>query len=142
MNKVQIEKLNEVHIKIYANDSILMELSDYFTFDVPGAKFSPLFRQKRWDGKIRLLNINNQKIYTGLAGYIEHYCNQKGYEVEYLYDNNTKQFSIKEAEDFVSSLNLTLKPREYQLDSYYLQHLLANHLLFICCIDIITKRHY
>lgn len=118
MNKVQIEKINEVYNKIYAETSILMELSDYFTFDVPGAKFSPQFRQKRWDGKIRLLNVNNQKLYAGLSGYVEHYCNQKNYEVEFLYDNTTKEFSIKEAEDFIKTLNLTLTPRDYQIESF------------------------
>jgi hypothetical protein len=42
MDIIKIEKYNEVYIKIYTEISILMELSTFFTFDVPGAKFSPI----------------------------------------------------------------------------------------------------
>ena len=56
VDTVRIEKVNEVFLRIDAEASIIMELSDYFTFDVPGAKFSPQYKAKFWDGKIRLLN--------------------------------------------------------------------------------------
>ena len=35
---------------------IVQELNEYFCFEVPGAKFMPAVRAKRWDGKVRLLN--------------------------------------------------------------------------------------
>jgi hypothetical protein len=40
-------KKDETYIKITADPSLIMELSDYFTFDVPGAKFTPAYRNKR-----------------------------------------------------------------------------------------------
>ena len=39
MVDLKIQKLNEVFIKIEAEPHIHQELSDHFTFDVPGAKF-------------------------------------------------------------------------------------------------------
>jgi len=51
---ISIKKKNEVFMTINAEPAIHMELSDYFTFDVPNAKFMPLYRNKMWDGKIRL----------------------------------------------------------------------------------------
>ena len=31
------------------------ELNDFFTFEVPGFKYMPAYKNKMWDGKIRLL---------------------------------------------------------------------------------------
>ena len=56
METLHIKKLNEVYNKIDCEPSVAYELNDYFTFDVPGAKFMPAYRNKMWDGKIRLFN--------------------------------------------------------------------------------------
>ena len=53
--KMQVSKVNEVHLKVETEPSIARELADYFTFEVPGHKFMPAYRNKIWDGKIRLL---------------------------------------------------------------------------------------
>jgi hypothetical protein len=58
---IQIIKVNNTHIKIEAEESIKRELSDYFTFPVPGAKFMPSVRNKYWDGNIRLFAQNTRK---------------------------------------------------------------------------------
>ena len=49
MDKVEIEKHDEVYVKIKTEPSVMMEMSEYFTFDVPGAKFMPAYRNKFWD---------------------------------------------------------------------------------------------
>jgi hypothetical protein len=36
-----IDKLNEVYLKIEADQDIRRELGEYFTFEVPGFKFMP-----------------------------------------------------------------------------------------------------
>ena len=62
-----ISKKNEVFLKIDSKEPhIFCELSDIFTFEVPGAKFMPQYRNKYWDGKIRLFNQANGEIYVGL----------------------------------------------------------------------------
>ena len=48
---MKIEKKNEVYAKITTEPHIARELSEYFTFEVPGAKFMPAYRSKVWDGK-------------------------------------------------------------------------------------------
>ena len=35
-------KKNEVFLELFADQGLLRELSDFFTFEVPGAKFSVL----------------------------------------------------------------------------------------------------
>ena len=49
---IQLKYANELHIKVECEPAYAQELSDYFTFDVPGAKFMPAVRKRHWDGKI------------------------------------------------------------------------------------------
>ena len=55
-DKIIIDKVNDVWIKVNAPDGIRQEMADFFTFTVPGASFMPSVRNKFWDGKIRLYN--------------------------------------------------------------------------------------
>ena len=71
---MQISKLNEVYLKLEIDSSLSKELANYFTFEVPGAKFMPAFRNRIWDGKIRLFSEQTGKIYVGLLPYIKQYC--------------------------------------------------------------------
>ena len=80
MDRVKIEKVNEVYLRVDAEASIIMEMSDYFTFDVPGAKFSPQYKAKYWDGKIRLLNNMTRLLYAGLLPYVVSFCKSRDYE--------------------------------------------------------------
>ena len=50
---IEISKKNEVYLKVNAEPSIARTISDFFTFEVPGARFMPAFRNRVWDGKIR-----------------------------------------------------------------------------------------
>ena len=66
-----IDKINEVYLKIEAEADIRRELGEYFTFEVPGYKFMPQYRNRVWDGKIRLFSYATGKIYAGLYPYIK-----------------------------------------------------------------------
>ena len=58
MSNLTIKKKNEVYLKIQAEPHINYELADYFTFEVPQAKFMQRNnRYKKWDGKIRLYSL-------------------------------------------------------------------------------------
>jgi len=118
MDIVEIEKFDEVHIKIKADPGIMMELSEYFTFDVPGAKWTPAFRNKMWDGKIRLLNVMTGLLYSGLLRYVEEFCRSREYIVEHLSDFSSEEFSIVEAKQFIEKLKPTMQPRDYQLEAF------------------------
>ena len=55
-SEIIITKVNEAWIRIEGNEGMVREIAEYLTFEVPGAKFSPKFKSRVWDGKIRLLN--------------------------------------------------------------------------------------
>jgi superfamily II DNA or RNA helicase len=114
-DKVYIEKVNEVHVRVHADPGIKMEMSEYFSFYVPGYQFVPSYRNKMWDGKIRLLNSMTGLIYTGLVGYIAKFCKQRDYELEIdgaLKNENTydEEYGYTLAREFDSAF----EPRDYQ----------------------------
>ena len=65
-----IDKVNEVYLKVEADADIRREIGQFFTFEVPGYKFMPQYRNRVWDGKIRLFSYATGQIYTGLYPYI------------------------------------------------------------------------
>ena len=55
MAELKIEIFNQAYVKCITDDlGLQQDLSDFFTFQVPGASFMPSVRARRWDGKIRL----------------------------------------------------------------------------------------
>ena len=69
--KMRISKKNEVYLILdEMTDSTKQELAEFFTFEVPGAKFMPQYRNKYWDGKIRLYDFKKQTLYNGLFKYL------------------------------------------------------------------------
>jgi hypothetical protein len=120
MDIIKVEKFDEVYNKIYCEPGIGYELNEYFTFEVPGAKFMPAVRNKFWDGKIRMFNTMTCLLYAGLNKYIEEFAKARNYQVEYISDFSADEFSVKEANEFIDSLNIPEKfeRRDYQVDAF------------------------
>ena len=97
---------------------IKYELSEYFTFKVPGAEFMPTFRNKMWDGKIRLFNMWTSQLYIGLMEHLEEFCKSRDYHLVGQDSVIPKQkFSTEEVVKALLDLNLPFTPRNYQVDA-------------------------
>jgi superfamily II DNA or RNA helicase len=115
---IEITKKDEVYLKISCEDGVAQEICDYFTFVVPGHTFMPAFRMKIWDGKIRLFNIHNRLLYSGLLEYVFIFAEPRNYKVAPIgFDWKPKKIAKNEA--FLSSLNLPFEPRDYQLEGFH-----------------------
>ena len=84
MSHLVISKKNEVFLKVEAEPHVYYELSDSFTFEVPGAKFMPQYQKKYWDGKIRLFNPQKGEIYVGLLDKVIQFCRDHGYKYSFV----------------------------------------------------------
>ena len=119
-----ISKKNEVYLNIKTEPNYARELSDFFTFEVPGARFMPSYRNKYWDGKIRLFNQMNGEIYVGLLPYIEEFAKRNELKIEYkqgVKDEGEHRTSILGG--FVrrvspKSKGKTLQIRDYQMAAF------------------------
>ena len=72
-----------MHLRVKTEPNIARELSDFFTFEVPGARFMPSYRRKIWDGKIRLYSVATNEVYVGLLPYIEEFAKRNEIDIEY-----------------------------------------------------------
>ena len=132
MSNLLIHELDEVYVKFECEKSLAQELSDYFTFYVPGPQFSPAFKSKFWDGKIRLADLRTFTIYRGLVPYIKKFCSERNYSI--AVDDKvsiTENFSLIEAVEFIKTLNLpeSIELRDYQLQSFV--HAVRNKRIMI-----------
>ena len=120
-----ISKKNEVHITIDTEPSIGRELSDFFTFEVPGARFMPSYKKRIWDGKIRLYNQISGEIYFGLVPYIEEFAKRNDIDIEYKKGiKNESPAEHRVLDGFVRTIKpksngKTLQLRDYQRDAVF-----------------------
>lgn len=123
--KLIVTKRNESYVKIKCERSTAQELSEYFTFYVPGHQFTPAFRNKIWDGKIRLFDLRTFELYHGLLTYIEAFCSERDYVLEYgdPRPDLTVDYPVYHADKFITSLSLQsrnkdIEVRDYQKSAY------------------------
>jgi superfamily II DNA or RNA helicase len=125
MSHLIISKKNEVYLHIQAEPHVYYELADQFTFDVPNAKFAPAYRNKYWDGKIRLFSTQTGEIYVGLLDKIIKFCENH----EYTYEFKSNKFyglpfevnegiSKSGVKDYLNAI-CSHTPRDYQVEGVY-----------------------
>lgn len=124
MTDIVIRKKNEAYIKVDCDASISHELTEYFTFDVPGARFSPAFKARKWDGKLRIFSYMKREVYSGLAGHIEKFAKDRDYSFENTIAPNGANVTREQIESFIESLDYhahgkKIELRDYQVESIY-----------------------
>ena len=126
MEQIQVQKIDNINVKVIADPSVKMEMSGYFEFFVPGYKFMPAYRNRMWDGKIRLFNTMTGMIYAGLLPYIIKFAKDRGYEVTVdreLYPEN--DYYENAGYDLAKEFDSAFEPRDYQNDA--VAHALYNN---------------
>lgn len=126
--KLTVEKISEVFLRIYGDPGCEQELEMFFTYDVPGAKFTPKFKARLWDGKVRLYSIIRKTLYVGLFNYLVEFCKRNNYELSFhateeypkVYEPN--HYEIEDTTQFIESLNMyargnPIPARDYQIEA-------------------------
>lgn len=122
---VKVSLKDAVHVQIDTDPGIAQELTDHFKFEVPGAKFHPLYRSRVWDGTVKLFNMFNRELYVGLLAYVEKFCQDRAYDL----DTSQVQIpadrpSLDQVREFCQGLNLgsrgqSIEIRDYQIDAIW-----------------------
>ena len=131
-SKMLISKKNEVYLVLdKLEPSTKQELTEFFTFEVPGFKFMPMYRNRMWDGKIRLFSPATGEIYVGLLPYIKKFCDSN--RISYILEEGVEDERnvVREVvRGFIRSLKpkskgKSLKIRDYQIDA--VQHAISSN---------------
>ncbi len=125
MSEVVISKKNELDIIFECEQHVLYEMSEAFSFDVEGASFSPAYRKKFWDGKIRLLSTHTKSLPAGLTYQACRWLDRHGYDWKFEdnqyygtpYEMDNRVF-YEGVELFMNKIS-GVKPREYQVETVF-----------------------
>lgn len=117
MSDIYFEQTDNVWARVRCEDSTAKELSEYFSFTVPSAKFRKKEAKKYWDGKIRLFSERTHKLYAGLLPYVQQFAKDNNYTLTYSqFKGNIPEVPLKE---HVKEWNIPLEPRDYQWVAYF-----------------------
>ena len=124
--EIRIEKFNEVYLRVKCEPAVAKELSEFFTFEVPNARFMPSVRNRMWDGRIRLFNPATGKIYMGLLPYVLQFFQKQGYySIQYGEGlRASRGIEKKLIKKFVNKITKDLEVRDYQIDAIH--HIINN----------------
>jgi len=122
METIRVRKLNHSIIHLECERSVGAELREFFSFYVPGYKFMPAYRNRMWDGKIRLYNQTTGQIPAGLFPQVLSFAELREYELEieeteYGNPNEGNKINPEFMMKFIDALKLPFKIRDYQFDA-------------------------
>ena len=122
MTDIIVHKKDDVYLNIECEAHIAHDLSDFFTFRVPGYRFMPAYRNRAWDGKIRLFNAFGGELYVGLLPYVVEFAERRELTIQSL--PSVKTTTIGETKEFFNELDpfvdgKSITPYDYQVDTVH-----------------------
>ncbi len=130
MPEITIQYHNDVHIKILCEPAIASELSSFFSFRVDGYQFTPAFKNRLWDGFVRLFSLKTKLLYAGLYFKVLDFAEKSGYTISTdSYIPEVNDISREQIEDYAKVLKIASGGREIMLRDYQItavKHILDN----------------
>ena len=119
---IKVTKYNEAYLKIDTDPGTGQEICDFFSFDVPGARFMPAYKARAWDGKARLYNMYRKELYVGLLPYLQEFADTLEYKLDVEIDDVGDPVSTQYVENFAKKLKLQggekdIEIRDYQVEA-------------------------
>lgn len=122
-NVIHVRKKSEAKILLHCSDSgVLREISEHFTFFAEGYKFHPMFKNKIWDGKIRMFNLRDGTLPFGLFSHVFQFAESRGYTVKFDEEFDSVSYPLKEEiSSFIKSLKVTTRGKEIEPHPYQIE---------------------
>lgn len=114
---IEVSLANNSFLQIQTEDGIKRELREYFAFFADGYRWMPAYKNKMWDGKIRLYNIIDSTLPAGLFFRLQLFAQERQYNIEVKESEYGLPGNVSnQVEKF--SYPLLWKPRDYQEKAY------------------------
>ena len=123
--KITIEYLDSVYMRVVCDSGIKQELSEFFAFRPEGYQFSPKYKARVWDGTIRLFQPMKPVLYVGLYPHLKKFCEDRDYILESPREIGEEEY-IEDGyvEELAERISCKFKPRDYQIE--YIENALRN----------------
>lgn len=122
MDTLQIDKINEVELRIQCDLAQMMELKEFSSFMAPNYLFHPSFRAKIWNGKLSWFNTKEKTVPIGLLPELIKFCEQYKYQPKLNFD--VKELTSEPVDDDLLNkfyehifARTEFRPRDYQHDA-------------------------
>lgn len=123
METIWINRQDDVSVRIECNQGLAMDLSEAFSFFVPGYKYMPRYKARVWDGKIRLFNPYSNRFPVGLLPRLFAWAETNRVKIEAKGDVLghflNPDYNEEELQEFLDSLVLTAEV-EGQIEEIFL----------------------
>ena len=115
--QITLEPINSVHMKVVADSGTLMELAEQFSFRPEGYQFVPAYKNRVWDGIIRLFQPMRPIIYVGLYPHIKKFCDDRGYFLSVPdHIGLDEEFDDDYPTQLAEEIDCKFIPRDYQTE--------------------------
>jgi superfamily II DNA or RNA helicase len=122
---ISVVKKDETQVQVVCNDTgALMEVSEFFTFMAEGYKFMPSYKNKMWDGKVRLFNLRNNTLPFGLLNHLAEFARTRDYDLSIHSSISSRVVpASSDLKEYVESIALSsrgqkIELRDYQYDGF------------------------
>jgi superfamily II DNA or RNA helicase len=112
---VNVEQINAVYLKVTGDAGVRQEISSYFSFKPAGYQFTPAYKNRMWDGVIRLYQPMKPVLYVGLFPRLKKFCEERGYDLnapDHLLFG--EQIPDDYGIEFAKEIGCKFEPRDYQ----------------------------
>lgn len=115
-----IHRKDHSTVTIQCDETIARELYHYFSAFASNYRFSPKYKAKMWDGKIRFFRIATNELPIGLVYKVYEFAETGKYTIECLYER-TNKIDRDELKRFIASLKIPshIEVRPYQFEAIY-----------------------
>ena len=119
---LSVQMLDHSNMAIACEAGIRQELSEYFSFTVPGAKFMPQYRRRHWDGKIRLFNNLTCEMNVGLYAKLCKFAADRHYHIKMVHSayglpNKRNTINHQQLVKQLATFDTPFEMREYQYEA-------------------------
>ena len=119
---ITVEMQNHSMMAVACDPGIRQELSEFFSFSIPGAKFMPAVRRRQWDGKIRLFNNLTCELNVGLYAKLCKFAADRHYHIrmspsKYGLPSKRNEVDHQKLVKQLATFDTPFEMRDYQYDA-------------------------
>ncbi len=111
-NTIYLKPFNAVHMHVEAEDGIEAELAEAFSFMAENYRWHPLYRARKWDGRIRLYSPRAKKLYRGLESRVEEFAARNDYKIVNELRPSPNVPTIEEAKRYAATVPVNIDPEK------------------------------
>lgn len=111
-NTLYLTPINAVHMQVSAEDGIEAELAEAFSFMAENYRWHPLYRARKWDGRIRLYSPRSKKLYRGLERRVEEFAERNHYKIVNELRVSKHAPTLEEAKRYAAAIPVNIDPEK------------------------------